>query len=173
VIYVLTHPCFDPAVANRIARFRSAHEPARAQLVPPHITLVFGLASSHAPELTRRCRELAALTRVFTVTFASVERVHDPFEDRHKLFLICDTGADMLTGLHKRLYEGPLRWNLDPGHPFRPHMTVASHPDRAEIDRLDPASLGPLPITGQIHALDLVEVTDGTLRPVKTLPLLL
>jgi 2'-5' RNA ligase len=95
-----------------------------------------------------------------------------PFENTHKLFLNCDTGADPLSGLHDRLYAGRLQRELEPDHPFRPHMTVATHPRRTKIDRLDPALLGPLPIIARIAALDLVEVTNGTLGTISTFPLL-
>jgi 2'-5' RNA ligase len=172
VIYVLAYPRFDPDAATRIARFRLTNEPSRARLVAPHITLVFGVGPTHAADLIARSRDLAAQTRSFKIAFASAERIHDPFENAHKLFLICDTGAGTLTGLHNDLYAGLLRQELDPNHPFRPHMTVASHSDRAEIDRLDPGILGPLPITARITALDIVKVTNGTLETLATVPLL-
>ena len=122
--------------------------------------------------MIRRCRDLAAKTRAFTVTFASAQRVYDPFEKTHKLFLICDTGADTLTKLHNGFYTGPLLKEMDPDHPFRPHMTVATQSTGDEIDRLDPGLLGPLPITAQIDALALVKFTRGTLHPVATVSLL-
>ena len=172
MIYVLAYPSFDPATAARVARFRRANEPLRANLVAPHVTLVFGVADRHAPGMITRCRDLAANTRAFTVTFASAQRVYDPFEKTHKLFLICGTGADTLTKLHNGLYTGPLQEEMDPDHPFRPHMTVATQSTGEEIDRLDPRVLGTLPIAAQIGTLALVEVTRGTLRPVATVSLL-
>jgi 2'-5' RNA ligase len=172
VIYVLAYPSFDSATTARIAQFRLANEPTRARLVAPHVTLAFGHASTHAPELIARSRCLAAKTPAFTVTFESVERVHDPFENAHKLFLICGTGADTLTRLHAGLYGGSLQHKLDPDHPFRPHMTVATHATRAGIDHLDSWPLGTFPITALIRALDIVEVTGGTLQPIATAPLL-
>ena len=172
MIYVLAYPSFAPATATRIARFRRANEPTRANLVAPHITLVFGVADKHAPDMITRCRDLAANTRAFTVTFASAQRVYDQFEKTHKLFLICGAGADTLTKLHNGLYTGPLQEEMDPDHPFRPHMTVATKSTCDEIDRLDPGLLGPLPITAQVNALALVEVTRGTLQPVATVSLL-
>ncbi len=172
MIYVLAYPSFDTATAARVARFRLANEPTRANLVAPHVTLVFGVDDKHAPGMLTRCRDLAANTRAFTVTFASAQRVYDPFEKTHKLFLICGTGADTLTKLHNGLYTGPLLNEMDPDHPFRPHMTVATQSSGDEIDRLDPGLLGPLPITAQIDALALVKFTRGTLQPVAAVSLL-
>jgi 2'-5' RNA ligase len=122
--------------------------------------------------MNTRCRDQAASTRAFTVTFASTQRVYDPFERSHKLFLICGTGADTLTKLHNGFYTGPLLKEMVPDHPFRPHMTVATQPTGDEIDHLDPGLLGPLPIAAQIEALALVKLTRGTLHPVETVSLL-
>ena len=47
MIYVLAYPVFEPNSAERICAFRAEHEPERANLVPPHITLVFGAAKEH------------------------------------------------------------------------------------------------------------------------------
>lgn len=150
--YVLIYPIFDPTTAERIARFRSAHEPERARLVPPHITLVFGLDSQHAPILAKRCRVLADQNSAFSVTLTKSEIVFDPFEKAHKLFLICTAGSERLTALHDRLYQGALRMCLDPDHPFRPHMTVATQRTRQGVESIDPQDLGPLPITARIAA---------------------
>ena len=169
--YVLTYPIFDPTTAERIARFRSAHEPERARLVPPHITLVFGLDSQHAPTLAKRCSRLAEQNSAFSVTLTRSEIIFDPFEKAHKLFLICSGGADRLTGLHDCLYKGALQTFLDPDHPFRPHMTVATQQTRQGVENIDHQDLGPLPITARIAALNLVKRVDNTLLPIATFPL--
>ena len=48
MIYALAYPVFDPSTARAIDAFRTAHEPERARLVAPHVTLVFGLTSISA-----------------------------------------------------------------------------------------------------------------------------
>ncbi|MBA3910167.1 MAG: hypothetical protein C0524_09835 [Rhodobacter sp.] len=171
MVYVLAYPEFEPSVAKNIARFRSAYEPERAKLVPPHVTLVFGLVNVHPPEFVAFCEKVAESAHVLEADFVATEIVHDPFEDMHKLFLLISTGKDDLTALHERLYRGPHQSELHPTIPYRPHMTTATHADRAIIQRLDESAIGTLPISGIIHALEVVELVDKTLSSLRSIPL--
>lgn len=171
MIYVLAYPEFEPGVAAKIARFRSMHEPNRAKLVPPHVTLVFGLTSVRPTEFVAFCERAAECAHVLEVNFAATEIVYDPFEETHKLFLMISAGKDDLTALHERLYGGPHQSELDPAIPYRPHMTMATHTDRAAIERLDGSAMGAFPIPGVIRNLEVVELADKTLRSLRTVPL--
>jgi 2'-5' RNA ligase len=171
MIYVLAYPEFEPSVAGNIARFRHAHEPERAKLVEPHVTLVFGLRGVRPQEFVASCEKVAVGVPEIEVDFAATEIVHDPFEETYKLFLLNTTGRDDLTALHERLYDGPQRSELHPVIPFRPHMTVATHSDRAIIERLDAAAIGAFPIAGKIRALEIVELVERTLVRLRTIPL--
>jgi 2'-5' RNA ligase len=170
-IYVLAYPEFEPSVAENIARFRHAHEPERAELVEPHVTLVFGLVGVRPVEFAASCEEVAVGVFEIEVDFAATEIVHDPFEKTYKLFLMNSTGRDELTALHERLYDGPHRFELHPAIPFRPHMTVATHSDRAIIERLDAAAIGVFPNAGKIRSLVIVELVEKTLVRLRTIPL--
>ncbi|MGL5010695.1 MAG: 2'-5' RNA ligase family protein [Paracoccaceae bacterium] len=172
MIYVLAYPEFELGVAQCISRFRSVHEPERAKIVPPHITLVFGLNVGYRQEIISRCKRLSGLVSEFVVDFPAVEVVYDPFEKSHKLFLICATGQRTLVALHEELYEGQHhRAELNPDLPYRPHMTVATSKSVKAIQRLDIAKLGALPIQGMIRALEVVDFADGALSPLQTIPL--
>ncbi len=171
MIYVLAYPDIAPAPAQRIDQFRRAHEPDRAKLVPPHITLVFGVQGQHQAVVLRRCHEVARSSAPFAIEFSRCDVVYDPFEKTYKLFLMCALGKDALTDLHNRLYDGPHRAELNTDIPYQPHMTVATNPDRAAIERLDLGDLGPLPIAGTIRALEVVALRDGKLRALDTVPL--
>lgn len=171
MIYVLAYPVFAPATAVRIDTFRAAHEPARAKLVAPHITLVFGLRRVQAAAFIEFCQTQIGSQPSLPITFDGSEIVHDPFEATHKIVLTCATGRAALHALHQSLYDGPHAAELDPSIPYRPHMTVATNRDRAALDRLDIRALGPFPISGTIQALDVVEHRGDVLVPHARLPL--
>lgn len=171
MIYVLAYPEFERSVAESINRFRSAYEPERARLVPPHVTLVFGIRNAHPQEFLALCEHAADHVSEFAVDFTVGDIVYDPYEKTHKLLLLGSTGKSALIALHQQLYNGPHRAELNLDIPYRPHMTVATHEDRTIIERLDVAALGAFPIPGKIRSLEVVELVDNKLRPLRTVPL--
>lgn len=171
MIYVLTYPEFEANVAERIARFRSEHEPERAQLVPPHITLVFGLRNVRIPEFLLFCQRAAKRVSEFVTEFSTYEVTHDPFERTNKLILLGSTGGQTLFELHEQLYDGPHQAELHPDHPYRPHMTVATHSDQSVVEQLDVSEIGSFPITATIRALEVVVVAGNQLERLQTIPL--
>ncbi|UWQ56003.1 2'-5' RNA ligase family protein [Leisingera caerulea] len=172
MIYVLAHPIFEPEAAERIGAFRVKHEPERAKLVPPHVTLVFGVADGHLQTVSDLVDKVSCQTRAFPVFFDRCVIEFDPFEKKHKLFLLCGEGNEPITDLHNRLYNGAHSSELSSEHPFEPHMTIASYDERAEAEQIDVSALGDLPIRAQLTALDLVRLDDGCLTALKTVPLI-
>jgi 2'-5' RNA ligase len=164
MIYVLAYPEFEPQTALKIDCFRSSHEPDRAKLVPPHITLVFGLRDANKQEFLSFCE--AAVERVpeLAVSFSHSEVAYDPFEKTYKLFLICNDGKDVLIRLHRQLYDGPHSAEIDTTTPYKPHMTVASNADPSRIAQLDTSDIGAFPILGLIRSLKVVKVAEGRLN---------
>src|SRR3954471_18536312 len=65
VLYVISVPTWAPEVGERIEAFRRAHEPARAAIVPAHVTLVFGARAFSQAELTAHVAEVARRTAPF------------------------------------------------------------------------------------------------------------
>ncbi|MDU8909645.1 2'-5' RNA ligase family protein [Aestuariicoccus sp. MJ-SS9] len=170
MIYVLAYPEFERGVAQGIDRFRSLHEPDRARMVRPHITLVFGSRREDADTLLGLCEDVSRTTPKLTIAFSGTKVAWDPFDKAHKLFLTCGRGARTLTALHRRLYEGPHRHDLRSDLPYAPHMTVATNADQTVIEGLDVADIGALPITGTVKALELVEATGDRLNARATIP---
>ncbi|MEJ8476420.1 2'-5' RNA ligase family protein [Roseibium algae] len=171
MIYVLAYPEFELSVAERINRFRSANEPERARLVPPHVTLVFGMRNPHPQDFLTHCEFVAGHVSELAVSFMAGDIVYDPFEKTHKLLLPISTGKRTLIALHQQLYDGTQSAKLNPEVPYRPHMTVATHKDRAIIERFDVATLGAFPLFGRIRKIEIVELSDNTLHPLRTIPL--
>lgn len=172
MIYVLAYPEFEPACANQICGFRAEHEPERAQLVQPHITLVFGVQIKHLQTITELAETISRKTHAFPITFNTHTIEFDPFEQKYKIFLLCGEGRCALSALHNQLYDGEHRAELSSKHPFRPHMTIATCDGRAEIERVSVAQAGTLPIYGKLCALEIVRLSDGELSKVKTVPFL-
>ncbi len=171
MIYVLAYPQFEPRIASQIGTFRSEHEPERAKLVPPHITLVFGVRDADPSHIISLCEGAALTTSQIDVTFDRVEVVEDPFEKTCKLALICSKGGRDLNALHEQLYDGPHRAEFNADNPFRPHMTVATKADRQVIEATDPAPLGAFPIPAIIKGLDVVQLVGGTLTSLASVKL--
>jgi len=141
MIYVLAYPQFEPNVIERIRRFRTENEPARAELVPPHVTLVFGLMIIRPHEFLEHCVAVANRSSQFALSFVSEEIAHDPFEKTYKLLLVSSTGSSQLAALHEQLYKGAQRAEQKEDIPYRPHMTIATNPDQTLVERLETSSL--------------------------------
>ena len=171
MIYVLAYPEFEPGLAESINRFRTAREPERAKLVPAHITLVFGLRKAQSQKFLIFCEDVAKHALELSVELTASEIVYDPYEKTHKLFLLSSTGSRALTALHKQLYNGPHRAELNLDISYRPHMTVATHEDRTIIEQLDVGTIGTLPLCGTISALQVVKHMDNRLHRLRTIKL--
>ena len=171
MLYVLAVPELDPATAVRLGAFRARHEPHRAALVPPHVTLVFGVAARFLPDVSRRLDAVSREFGALPVAFDRPVTKFDPFENKYKIFLLCGTGQGTVMAMHHALYDGPHRAEFSAAHPFKPHMTIATCDTRAAIDRVDVSDIGALPIAARLSALRLVRFEDGRLETVKTAPL--
>jgi 2'-5' RNA ligase len=171
MIYVLAYPKFEPSVEEHITRFRVTHEPERAELVPPHITLVFGLRDVQPLEFITFCEKVAERVPAVAVDFSATEIIQDTFEMTHKLLLLISNGKNTLIALHEHLYDGPHRSEKHSATPYRPHMTIATNTDRTKLERLNGAEIGAYPISGMVHALEVVEFVEKELRSLRTIPL--
>lgn len=170
MIYVLAYPEFEPPDADRIHVFRAKHEPQRAKLVPPHLTLVFGVKSLHLSVVTELAGSVSRQTHAFHITFDDHVIEFDPFEQKHKIFLLCGEGSCNVRALHSQLYDGEHRTELSTSHPFRPHMTIATCDTRAQIEQVNVSDAGTLPLRGTLRSLEVVQLSSGALSTLKTLP---
>jgi len=165
--YVLCYPKLEADDLARIEAFRRAHEPARAKLVPAHITLVFGVASISAEALAGRVTAVVRDSAPFAFAFDGMEvSAHEGGD--HNLFLRVGEGKDRLSALHEALYEG-----LERGREieFTPHMTIATN---AELKPIFTCAVEAKPltaITGRIESLDVATLSGDTLYKVASCPL--
>ncbi|USG63185.1 2'-5' RNA ligase family protein [Sneathiella marina] len=171
MIYVLAYPEFDPDIFEAIEKFRSINEPERARLVAPHITLVFALRDEKPEDFADFCSRKIRSMKRFPITFDRFEILHDPVETTHKICLVCGEGGQKIKTLHHALYEGPHRSGLRADIPFKPHMTIATNANVAPLEKLDPTVIGAFPVRAEINTINIIEVTEGRLRNVRTVSL--
>lgn len=86
------------------------------------------------------------------------------------MFLLCGDGNEHITSLHNQLYEGEHGLEFGSAHPFKPHMTIATYDERADVEQVDVSAVGKLPIRGKLSALELVRFEGGRLTKLKTVP---
>lgn len=171
MLYVLAYPEFAPSILEKIETFRLLHEPARAKLVSPHVTLVFGLKTASPTDVIARCETEAERLAEFHISFADTTTVFDPYERMHKLLLVCTEGRDQLTAIHENLYAGAYREEFNSDIPYVPHMTVATQQAKEDVASLDVGDMSDLPITAHVKALSVVEHLGERLKPLATVPL--
>jgi 2'-5' RNA ligase len=114
------------AAASPIFELRRRFDPL-AELVPPHITLVFPfdseLTTGQLRDHVQSCVEGLA---PFPVRLSQVTGSEGEY-----LFLNIKHGNDELIALHDRLYTGPLESLLAIEYTFTPHMTIGRLADLA------------------------------------------
>ncbi|MEM8837726.1 MAG: 2'-5' RNA ligase family protein [Pseudomonadota bacterium] len=172
MIYVVAYPRFEKNLSAALTHFRNHHEPERARLIAPHVTLVFGSRLLNSVSATTLCERVAEKTSKFSLAFSEAEIIHDPFEDTHKICLMVSEGNEELKALHRDLYLGDHSSELQSDLPYRPHMTIAANPDRSALEDIDVSQIGAFPIRAIIDALDVVEVKGGDLTAVRSIPLI-
>ncbi len=172
MLYVLSVPTWPVDVGERIYAFRGAYEPARAAIVPAHVTLGFGAPAICQDELTAHVAEVARRTAPFRVSFSAAEIHEDSISGGYKLFLLTDDGTHTLSTLHQALYVGGLRSELRTDICYRPHMTIATA-DSAEGIQMALAnvpSLG-LPLSGTVENLRVCAMRQHGIETIATLAL--
>ncbi len=171
MIYVLAFPHFEANVLQSLAAFRGIHEPERAALVAPHVTLAFRIQNTLPKDMIALCQRVASQKKKFYVEFDTSEVVYDQFEDVHKLLLAISVGQVELTALHEQLYEGLHRQEPHPHLAYHPHMTIATNADPVIIENIDLTSIGPFPIKATINSLEVLKLEDGGLSSIANVQL--
>lgn len=163
MIFVLAYPQFEPALAARLDAFRAVHEPERARILRPHITLLFGVGRAHEVHIAALFAGLIGVMPSFGISFGTTKVVHDPYDKAFKLFLVCDEGGENVVALHRHMYDGPHLAELNPEIPYEPHMTVGTSPDEGHLKAARIGDIGPFPIEAVVRELAMVEYSGGKL----------
>ena len=167
--FVLCYPKLSPADAEAIEAFRRQHEPARAKMVRPHVTLVFGVTSVSVGALAKLAATIATKTAPFDFAINGMEvEAHEKGD--HNLFLKVGDGADKFMALYRALYAGPLaaeRGDIE----FSPHVTIATNADLSAVVMAAKEAKHLTAIGGRIDTLDVVTLNGGVLNSIASLPL--
>lgn len=116
-------PHFDNV--ELIDQIRNKYDPL-ANLVRPHITIVFSFESSMSNEELSQILEVRLQAiRPFFLELGGVSKHEDDFGNY--LFLDVIKGAEEIKGIHRILYENEFK-EYDLGYPYIPHMTIGKLP---------------------------------------------
>lgn len=174
MLYVLCLPRFAAADADRIDAFRRRHEPARATLVPPHLTLVFGTAMACRPVLETALAALAATEPTFDLTLGDPHTHLDDGRREYAFYLRALDGTVPLTRLHAALHDGSGLPTRRPDTPFDPHLTLTGAPEAGPVTAAAAAFAAdawPLPVRGHVDAAEIVQLLEGRLDRLTRVPL--
>jgi 2'-5' RNA ligase len=165
VFYVLAYPEFAPADRGMLRKFRAEFEPERAEMAPPHLTLMFGTRAVAEKQVTELARAAAARVSRFEIVFTERKLVTDPLDATTKLFLLPCEGVAQITQLHDMIYAGLPASELRADIPYAPHMTVATCADaRRAQEALTASARLALPLRAWIEAMTVVALADAALR---------
>lgn len=159
-VFVIAPLELGVADAARISGVRRAHDP-HAELVRPHVTLVFALDDGLETEAVRWARIQAAGFAAFDLrlTLATVARDYE--NSAWYLFLMPQRIPAGLAELQRRLNAGALVTAADV--PFDAHVTVGCFAERVLADAVARDANGQgLAIDARIESLEVLRY-DGTL----------
>ncbi|MAM77094.1 2'-5' RNA ligase family protein [uncultured Tistrella sp.] len=174
MLYVLCLPRFAAADADRIDAFRRRHEPARATLVPPHLTLVFGAAMACRPALETALAAVAATEPAFDLTLGDPHTHLDDRRREYAFYLRALDGTGPLARLHAALHDGPGLPTRRPDTSFDPHLTLTGAPGADPVTAAAAAFAAdawPLPVRGHVDAVEIVQLLEGRLDRLTRVPL--
>jgi 2'-5' RNA ligase len=98
----------------------------KAELVPPHVTVVFPTVKLSEEEMASEALSLLVESKSFTMSFSEVRIVNEEESGLVSLFLIVDNGFEEVVELHRRLYSGRLAGELRREKPYLPHVTLGT-----------------------------------------------
>lgn len=126
MVYALVHyPAVDTQQINEL---RHKYDP-QAELIAPHLTLVFPLpASIGEASLVAHVGNVLCGWRQFPIRLQGLEQSWD-----NCLFLLLQEGKAEVIRLHDELYMGLLAPYLRKDLPYVPHVTLGSFADESEL----------------------------------------
>ena len=126
---ILIFPEFDNI--ERIEQIRKKYDPL-AQLIKPHITIVFPFESQMSNEELRQILQNRLKNiKPFDVELTGFSKQADQYGNY--LFLNIVKGENEISTIHHLLYENELK-EFDSGLPYTPHLTVGKRPSMQALE---------------------------------------
>ena len=158
-LYTVAFPTLSEDDARLIAAIRARHD-RQASILGPHFTLLFGCEALDEASYLEHVRAIAAATAAFP--FTCLETESDDDDGRGVIYLVPDLGRGEITGLHDRLYTGPMAPHLRKDTHFVAHMTIDHAADAAAAQALcDTLESHGVEVAGSIDALVVGCVEHG------------
>lgn len=161
-----------PELEPLVGAFRARHDPAAADGVPAHVTVLYPFLAPRriSAAVLRALRDLFRDAASFTAEFAALRR----FPDVLYLAPVDDAPFRALIGRVVAAYpEAPPYGGRFPD-PV-PHLTIAHAAGEAELDAIAAevarGIAGRLPVRARVREVVLIENTSGTWQPWAELPL--
>lgn len=126
---ILIFPEFDNI--EIIEQIRKKYDPL-AQLIRPHITIVFPFESQMSnEELKQILQNRLKNIKPFDIELTGFSKQSDQYGNY--LFLNIAKGENEISTIHHLLYENELK-EFDPGLPYTPHLTVGKLPSIQSLE---------------------------------------
>jgi len=168
-VFVIAPLDLQPADAERVALLRKTYDP-NAAVVPPHVTMVFGVDDGLESEALRWARIQAGAFAATSLRFTLATVQRDYENSAWYLFLMPKQIPAIFMELHSRLNSGPLQGAPDVA--FDAHLTLGRFQERVLADAVarDCNAEG-VAIEARIAGLEVVLFDGKTARNRTTLPL--
>ena len=168
-VFVIAPLTLQPADAERVALLRKTYDP-NAAVVPPHVTMVYGVDDGLESEAVRWARIQAGAFAAASLRFTLATVARDYENSAWYLFLMPKQIPAVLAELHRRLNSGPLQGAPDMA--FDAHLTLGRFQERvlAEAVARDSNATG-LGMEARIASLEIVLFDGKDARNRTVLPL--
>ena len=165
---VIAYPSFSAGQAQ-VTAWRAAFDPALADDVAPHVTLVFPTTALSAETLSDTASSSAATCGPLHFRASHVMAWPEPGGDMALLFLLPEGALAALSRLHGALHAGPVAAVRRTDLPYLPHITIGRMPSAdAAAECAAALSKGMEPVAGRIERISVVKRASDGLGPVTT-----
>ena len=168
-VFVIAPLVLQPADAERVALLRKTYDP-NAAVVPPHVTMVYGVDDGLENAVVRWARIQAGAFATVSLRFTLATVARDYENSAWFLFLMPKQIPAVPSELHRLLNSVPLQ--SAPDVPFDAHLTLGRFQERilAEAVARD-GNAGGVGIEGRIASLEVVLFDGKEARNRTVLPL--
>ena len=165
MLAVIGVPGLAEGDAAWIEEIRRAHDP-QSDRVGPHVTFAFPQDPLDRDFFIGNLMALAASSAPLSFHFDRLERIEDPFTPKYKFLNVLGVATEDAAPLDA-IYHA-----LGGTLPYAPHLTLTRFGAVYSSKALE-RQFGKLaqPIAARIEALDLLEIENGAIRMVQSLPL--
>lgn len=162
---VVAYPTLSDSDRRWIESLRARHD-RQASRIASHVTLAFP-AEVAEEALLADVRTALRSCLPISIVLRRAAAFLDPIGGGAYVCVLPEGGSVELRTVHDVLYRGVLAAHRRREIPFVPHVTVGTHPELSECERLaDQLNAEDRTVAGTIDNLDVIEVGRSTVRTV-------